>query len=223
MPEEGLSFEDFDLNIESTTETKAVNQEKSKKIEFIAPVTEEEQKQLIQKIRKEIEQNRERFLAIINNLKSSRIFDVSEDAPGNRNSVSNIDRDFDEFVIRGLEDLNGRLKEFTQIPKPISYYTNRYSQQKKDKLLTYADEKEKMLFIFAWEIQEEFSVLLKNFDRILTDIMTLINQKGTSVYLNLLNHQGKRLFEDAKASCLYTASEIKELQKTIENWHSMSM
>jgi hypothetical protein len=218
MPDEDLSFDDFDLNIESvpsSREPKPQNPlDKSRK----TPVTELEQQNFAISIQKDIEKNWERLSAIINNLKSSRIFEVTEDTSENHNLIGNVERDFEDEILRGIKLLESRYKELTSQYKPIGSYIANYPRSRKEKLLTYSTEKEKMFCIFAWEMQDEFLSFLNKFSKMLTELMTLMNQRGTSSALKAIHYHGQRMFEDAKTSCLFTMGEIDVLRKDITKW-----
>jgi len=205
MPDENLDLGDFDLNIETSHEP-AVEKKKQP-----LPQTPEEQNQFINEITKNIEKNRERFLAAVTNLKRSRALDSEK-----INILANIEKEFNELVIHGMEVFENKLKELLHMPRHINSYTKRYTQERKNKLLNYADEKEKMLLISKWEIQDELLNLLDNFSKTLQDILQLTNSQGINI--SGLSPDNKTLFEYAKASCYLSKDEIQELNQTIKTW-----
>jgi hypothetical protein len=214
MPEEKLSLDDFDLDI-SSTEFELKSTSKPSKQEVI-PSSLDEEKNFVRNVLNRLEKNIDRVRTIFANLRYSRIFEVRGNSE--REFLDNLERDLEEFATKELEKIQLFYEDFRFMPRSISSYANRYTPLQKEKLRLKATEIEKYQLIFEWEMQEKLFDYLKDFGKLMIELMRLLNQKNSSGDLKVLGYHSQKMFEDAKTASLFVMGEIDNIRREIEKW-----
>lgn len=221
MTEDGLNLDDFDLDIDSSTSSSKSEHKEKEKSGVKIPAVREEERAFIQYIVKELEKNWHRANGVLTNLKNSKVFDITGDPSENKNIIGNIQRDFEQEVLQGIDNILAKFKEITTYPKSISSYTMNYNRIQKDKLLHAITDRAKLDMILSWEMQSNILNQLKNFGKKMSELMYLINEKSASNLIKALNPQQQKLFEDAKTSALFCLGEIDSLRRNVEKWQAV--
>lgn len=225
MPD-GLNLDDFDLDIDSTASSRSPVQKSAEKVEKVdtgvkIPAVREEERPFIQYLVKELEKNWNRANGILTNLKNSKVFDLTGDPSENKNIVGNIQRDFEQEILSGIDNILTKFKEITTYPRSVSSYTMNYNRIQKDKLLLAITDRAKLDMILSWEMQSNILNQLKKFGKKMSELMYLINEKASSGLLKTLNPQQQKLFEDAKTSALFCLGEVDTLRRNVEKWQAV--
>ncbi len=226
MPD-GLDLDDFDLDIDSSSSVSKSSPRKDSETKEKAnsgvkiPTVREEERAFIQYIVKDLEKNWHRANGVLTNLKNSKVFDITGDPSENKNIIGNIQRDFEQEVLHGIDNILAKYKEITTYPKSISSYTMNYNRVQKDKLLLAVTDRAKLDMILSWEMQSNIVNQLKNFGKKMSELMYLINEKSASGLIKALNPQQQKLFEDAKTSALFCLGEVDSLRRNVEKWQAV--
>ncbi|MCX7999485.1 MAG: hypothetical protein N3A69_11140 [Leptospiraceae bacterium] len=216
MPQEGFNLDDFDLDISSTNFELNSSNSKSKEVKI--PTNYEDEKNFVKQLLSRLEKNVERVETILTNLKYSRAFELGDESSQNKNSLENTAKELEELGEKELEELKQFLKDFTTMPRAISSYANRYTPVQKEKLRLKPTETEKYQLIFEWEMQEKLFEYLKNFGKLMIELMNLMNQKSSSGDLKVLDYRSQKMFEDAKTASLFAMGEIDQIRREVEKW-----
>lgn len=220
MPDDGFSLDDFDLDISSTSFE--LQTSSKQRVETKPPSTMEEEKKLVKEILSRLEKNLERVQTILTNLRYSRAFEVGDDSAQSLSKVEDIAKELGEIGKKELENIYTFFKDFTTLPKAISSYATRYTPIQKEKLRLKPTESEKYQLIFEWEMQEKIFEYLKNFGKLMVELMNLMNQKTSSGDLKVLDYHSQRIFEDAKTASLFAMGEIDQIRREVEKWKAVS-
>ncbi len=221
MPD--LNLDDFDLDIQSSVSRSkepgtSEKPESESKSTIKIPATRDEERVFIQFVVKELEKNWDRASGVLTNLKNSKVFEITGDPSENHNIMGNLQRDFEQEILHGIDTIVAKYKELTTYPKSISSYSMNYNRAMKDKLQTFVTDRAKLDYILSLEMQATVLNQLNKFGKMMSELMFLINQKTASGTLKTLNHHQQKMFDDAKTSSLFCLGEIDQLRRAIEKW-----
>ncbi|WCL49310.1 LIC_10450 family protein [Leptospira sp. GIMC2001] len=177
----------------------------------------EEEKNKIEALMKSIEEAKTRIQSVLNNIKSSRIFEITGDPSENKNIIGNLTREFDVEVFQPLEKISNYLKELTSYPRAINYYTAKFEKSKRDDLSLAVNDKDKLALVMRWEMQEGFTSLLGKFKALSHSLLDVFNLK-TETHVKQLQYQNQLMFTDAKNATIFCSQDIEKLIKDVENW-----
>lgn len=165
---------------------------------------------------KKIEETRARVNAVLVNIKSSRIFEITGDPSENQNIIGNLTREFDVEVFQHIDAATNYLKELTFYPRAISYYTAKFERSRRKELAN-TDDKQKLHLVIRWEMQEAFTKILENLKALIVSLLEVLNMKSES-QIKQLQYMNQMLFRNAKDASVFISHDVDKLIKELEDW-----
>jgi hypothetical protein len=92
-----------------------------------------------------------------------------------------------------------------------------YSVSQKDFLATLENDKIRFDYILRWETQEPSLILIKKFEKMVTNLLDVLNSKDAE-QIKTLAYQQQTLFKDSKTATMYCLNDLDFLKRSIENW-----
>lgn len=175
------------------------------------------ERDMIESLMKSLEDTKVRINAILINIKSSRIFEITGDPSDNNNIIGNLTREFDVEVFQSLDKASNYLKELMAYPRATSYYTAKYERSKKDELARAHEDKDKLHLIIRWEMQEAYSQILKKLKTLVLNLLDILNLKNDT-HIKQLQYTNQLMFTDAKNATVFCSQDIEKLIRTVEQW-----
>ncbi|TGN04773.1 LIC_10450 family protein [Leptospira bandrabouensis] len=239
-PEENLMNEDVDLNIfegeeppsiqETFSHTGLLNtpdlptpekpEEKTNPEPNLALGEESNEKTAFQQIEdfiKLLTTYRERVTAIIRNLQSSRIFELTGDPSENKNIVGNFAREMEAQVFEAIDKMVDLHKEMTSYPRPITYYISKAPAEKREEMKFIESDKEKLNRLHLFEMQRLSDIIVKDFKKLSLQLLNILNLKN-DIQVKQLQYANQLMYVDAKNASLYFAQDLDKTILDIENW-----
>ncbi|TGM52156.1 LIC_10450 family protein [Leptospira vanthielii] len=239
-PEENLMREDVDLNIFEGEEPPPVQETLSHAGLLNTPElprpTETEEKtnaepnlqvgeesnektafQQIEDFIKLLTTYRERVTAIIRNLQSSRIFELTGDPSENKNIVGNFAREMDAQVFEAIDKMVDLHKEMTSYPRPITYYISKAPAEKREEMKLIESDKEKLNRLHLFEMQRLSDIIVKDFKKLSLQLLNILNLKS-DIQVKQLQYANQLMYVDAKNASLYFAQDLDKTILDIEHW-----
>lgn len=205
---------DFDLSIDYKKETPGSKYNESFRTEGNFQI---EEKNFLSEIIKEFEKNKDRISAMLNNLKNSKIFEVTGDPSENQNIIGNLSREIEVEIFQNMDKIINFYKELTSYPRPSGYYSSKYDKTKKDILSKTTSDKEIMALITRWEMQELLFPIHQKLKKLLKNILDIMNTK-TDNHLKQLQYKEQQMFTDAKNAAIFMLQDIDSVLMKIEQW-----
>ncbi len=214
-------FSKYDIDISQAESSKASDAQPTDSGEKPNPRLEDKwkdknERDKIADILKRIEEAKKRIQAVLINIKSSRIFEITGDPSENQNIIGNLTREFDVEVFQHLDAASNYLKELTSYPRPVSYYTAKFERTKREELEK-ADDKQKLHLVIRWEMQEAYTRILASLKALSLSLLKVMNLKNEN-HLRQLQYMNQLMFKDAKNATLYCLQDIDQLIQEVEDW-----
>ncbi|XDD54672.1 hypothetical protein AB3N62_02375 [Leptospira sp. WS4.C2] len=160
---------------------------------------------------------RERVTAIIRNLQSSRIFELTGDPSENKNIVGNFAREMDAQVFEGIDKMVDLHKEMTSYPRPITYYISKAPAEKREEMKLIESDKEKLNRLHLFEMQRLSDIIVKDFKKLSLQLLNILNLKS-DIQVKQLQYANQLMYVDAKNASLYFAQDLDKTILDIEHW-----
>ncbi|TGK82333.1 hypothetical protein EHQ24_13835 [Leptospira noumeaensis] len=160
---------------------------------------------------------RERVTAIIRNLQSSRIFELTGDPSENKNIVGNFAREMESQVFEALDKMIDLHKEMTSYPRPITYYISKAPAEKREEMKFIESDKEKLNRLHLFEMQRHSDTIVKDFKKLSLQLLNILNLKN-EIQVKQLQYANQLMYVDAKNASLYFAQDLDKTILDIENW-----
>ena len=160
---------------------------------------------------------RERITAIIRNLQSSRIFELTGDPSENKNIVGNFSREIDATVFEAIDKMIDLHKEMTSYPRPITYYISKSPVEKREEMKLIESDKEKLNHLHLFEMQRHTDVIIKDLKKLSLQLLNILNLKN-EIQVKQLQYANQLMFVDAKNASLYFAQDLDKTILEIEHW-----
>ncbi|MCC6275480.1 MAG: hypothetical protein IT569_06465 [Leptospiraceae bacterium] len=211
---EDVGLHEFDLSIDSKQDSSAPITDESSGSEQNFVMVE---RNFLAEILKEFEKNKERISAMLNNLKNSKIFDMTGDPSENKNIIGNLSREIDVEVFQNMDKIINFYKELTSYPRPAGYYSSKYDKTRKDILAKIANDKEVMALIIRWEMQDLLLPMHQKLKKLMLDILGIMNTK-TESHLKQIQFKEQQMFTDAKNAAIFMSQDIDSVLVRINQW-----
>ncbi|MCW7494085.1 hypothetical protein ND861_15670 [Leptospira sp. 2 VSF19] len=160
---------------------------------------------------------RERVTAIIRNLQSSRIFELTGDPSENKNIVGNFAREMEAQVFEAIDKMVDLHKEMTSYPRPITYYISKAPAEKREEMKFIESDKEKLNRLHLFEMQRLSDTIVKDFKKLSLQLLNILNLKN-DIQVKQLQYANQLMYVDAKNASLYFAQDLDKTILDIENW-----
>ncbi|MBL0953645.1 MAG: hypothetical protein IBJ01_02655 [Leptospira sp.] len=160
---------------------------------------------------------RERIAAIIRNLQSSRIFELTGDPSENKNIVGNFSREMEATVFEAIDKMIDLHKEMTSYPRPITYYISKAPVEKREEMKLIESDKEKLNNLHLFEMQRHTDAIIKDLKKLSLQLLNILNLKN-EIQVKQLQYANQLMFVDAKNASLYFAQDLDKTILEIENW-----
>ncbi|TGL44692.1 LIC_10450 family protein [Leptospira perdikensis] len=160
---------------------------------------------------------RERVTAIIRNLQSSRIFELTGDPSENKNIVGNFAREMESQVFEALDKMVDLHKEMTSYPRPITYYISKAPAEKREEMKFIESDKEKLNRLHLFEMQRHSDTIVKDFKKLSLQLLNILNLKN-EIQVKQLQYANQLMYVDAKNASLYFAQDLDKTILDIEHW-----
>ncbi|PJZ84971.1 LIC_10450 family protein [Leptospira harrisiae] len=160
---------------------------------------------------------RERVTAIIRNLQSSRIFELTGDPSENKNIVGNFAREMESQVFEAIDKMVDLHKEMTSYPRPITYYISKAPAEKREEMKFIESDKEKLNRLHLFEMQRHSDTIVKDFKKLSLQLLNILNLKN-DIQVKQLQYANQLMYVDAKNASLYFAQDLDKTILDIENW-----
>ncbi|XDD46970.1 hypothetical protein AB3N60_02435 [Leptospira sp. WS39.C2] len=160
---------------------------------------------------------RERITAIIRNLQSSRIFELTGDPSENKNIVGNFSREMEATVFESIDKMIDLHKEMTSYPRPITYYISKAPVEKREEMKLIESDKEKLNNLHLFEMQRHTDVIIKELKKMSLQLLNILNLKN-DIQVKQLQYANQLMFVDAKNASLYFAQDLDKTILEIEHW-----
>ncbi|TGL24520.1 hypothetical protein EHQ46_05265 [Leptospira yanagawae] len=160
---------------------------------------------------------RERITAIIRNLQSSRIFELTGDPSENKNIVGNFSREIEATVFEAIDKMIDLHKEMTSYPRPITYYISKSPVEKREEMKLIESDKEKLNHLHLFEMQRHSDSIIKDLKKLSLQLLNILNLKN-EIQVKQLQYANQLMFVDAKNASLYFAQDLDKTILEIEHW-----
>ncbi|PJZ46474.1 LIC_10450 family protein [Leptospira brenneri] len=160
---------------------------------------------------------RERVTAIIRNLQSSRIFELTGDPSENKNIVGNFAREMESQVFESIDKMVDLHKEMTSYPRPITYYISKAPAEKREEMKFIESDKEKLNKLHLFEMQRHSDTIVKDFKKLSLQLLNILNLKN-EIQVKQLQYANQLMYVDAKNASLYFAQDLDKTILDIEHW-----
>jgi len=196
-------------NVAGTTTDSAVFH--AEKMEYRPPG------QLIEHFIKVLGTYRERANAMVRNIQSSRIFEVTGDPSENKNIVGNLAREFEAQIFEAIDKMVDLHKEMTSYPRPITYYISKAPSEMRDDMKSIESDKEKLDKLHLYEMQRHTAIIVSAMKKLSLQLMNILNLK-TDSQVKQLQYPNQLMFIDAKNASLYFSQDLDKTILEVENW-----
>lgn len=160
---------------------------------------------------------RERVTAIIRNLQSSRIFELTGDPSENKNIVGNFAREMESQVFEAIDKMIDLHKEMTSYPRPITYYISKAPAEKREEMKFIESDKEKLSRLHLFEMQRHSDTIVRDFKKLSLQLLNILNLKN-EIQVKQLQYANQLMYVDAKNASLYFAQDLDKTILDIEHW-----
>lgn len=160
---------------------------------------------------------RERITAIIRNLQSSRIFELTGDPSENKNIVGNFSREMEATVFEAIDKMIDLHKEMTSYPRPITYYISKAPVEKREEMKLIESDKEKLNNLHLFEMQRHTDSIIKDLKKLSLQLLNILNLKN-DIQVKQLQYANQLMYVDAKNASLYFAQDLDKTILEIEHW-----
>ncbi|TGK12869.1 hypothetical protein EHO60_03050 [Leptospira fletcheri] len=165
----------------------------------------------------EFQRIKERIESVLNNIRSSKIFEATGDPSENKNIVGNLNREYDLEFFQKLDKILNYHKELTSFPRSITYYTAKYESSKKQILQSKTNDFEKLQLVIRWEMQEMLLSLSKKLKKMVLDTLNVLNTKNEN-HLKQIAYNHQQMFKDARSALLYCSEDIGATLMSLQKW-----
>lgn len=173
--------------------------------------------QRIEEFIKQLGVYRERANAIIKNLQSSRIFEITGDPSENKNIVGNFAREMEARVFEAMDKMVDLHKEMTSYPRPITYYISKAPLDKREEMKLIDSDKEKLDKLHLFEMQKHTENIVRAMKELSLQLMNILNIK-TDTQVKQLQYPNQLMYVDAKNASLYFAQDLDKSILDVEHW-----
>ncbi|TGN19472.1 LIC_10450 family protein [Leptospira idonii] len=160
---------------------------------------------------------KERANAIIKNLQSSRIFEITGDPSENKNIVGNLAREMEAQVFEVIDKMIDLHKEMTSYPRPITYYISKAPADKREEMKTIDSDKEKLDNLHLFEMQRFTEIIVRDLKKLSLQLMNILNLKSDS-QVKQLQYPNQLMYVDAKNASLYFSQDLDKTIMEVDNW-----
>ncbi|TGK17875.1 hypothetical protein EHO61_10415 [Leptospira fluminis] len=165
----------------------------------------------------EFQRIKERIESVLNNIRSSKIFEATGDPSENKNIVGNLNREYDLEFFQKLDKILNYHKELTSFPRSITYYTAKYESSKKQILQSKTNDFDKLQLVIRWEMQEMLLSLSKKLKKMVLDTLNVLNTKNEN-HLKQIAYNQQQMFKDARSALLYCSEDIGATLISLQKW-----
>jgi len=173
--------------------------------------------QRIEEFIKQLGIYRERANAIIKNLQSSRIFEITGDPSENKNIVGNFAREMEARVFEAMDKMVDLHKEMTSYPRPITYYISKAPLDKREEMKLIDSDKEKLDKLHLFEMQKHTENIVRAMKDLSLQLMNILTIK-TETQVKQLQYPNQLMYVDAKNASLYFAQDLDKSILDVEHW-----
>lgn len=173
--------------------------------------------QLLNEIIKSIETMNERILAGINDVKTSRIFEITGDPSENRNIMGNFTREFHADVLEETQRIREKYDEILSYPREIRHYAAKYHIGRRNLLDCLKTNTEKYDRILHWELTDRLAENLLNLRKMVYTLLNLLNTRKETES-ELTDNLEQELFKEAKNSILSCIQSISMMEEKLKKW-----
>ncbi|GBF50267.1 hypothetical protein LPTSP4_17920 [Leptospira ryugenii] len=220
--DEALLGGDTDLDIVGIEESRHSNQGKAEELANSSAISFEKSDgrtsaQMIDYVIKVLSTYKEKANAIIRNIQSSRIFELTGDPSENKNIVGNLAREFESQIFEGIDKMIDLHKEMTSYPRPITYYISKAPTNMREDMKAIDSDKEKLEKLHLYEMQKHSHTIVKAMKSLSLQLLNILNLK-TDSQVKQLQYQNQLMFVDAKNASLYFTQDLDKTIIEIEDW-----
>jgi hypothetical protein len=224
-PEESLLGGDTDLDIIGIVESRKIDTPENtasvtgsssavfhvEKTEFRQP------SQLVEHFIKVLGNYKERANAMIRNIQSSRIFEVTGDPSENKNIVGNLAREFEAQIFESIDKMVDLHKEMTSYPRPITYYISKAPSEMREDMKSIESDREKLDKLHLYEMQRHTAAIVIELKKLSLQLMNILNLK-TDSQVKQLQYPNQLMYVDAKNASLYFSQDLDKTILEVDNW-----
>jgi len=177
--------------------------------------------QLIEHFIKILGTYKERANAMIRNIQSSRIFEVTGDPSENKNIVGNLAREFEAQIFEAIDKMIDLHKEMTSYPRPITYYISKAPSDMREDMKLIDSDREKLDKLHLYEMQRHTSTIVTDMKKLSLQLMNILNLK-TDSQVKQLQYPNQLMFVDAKNASLYFSQDLDKTILEVNNWKNQT-
>ncbi len=163
---------------------------------------------------------KERANAIVRNIQSSRIFEVTGDPSENKNIVGNLAREFEAQVFEATDKMVDLHKEMTSYPRPITYYISKAPADMREDMKMIDSDREKLEKLHIFEMQKHTTMIVNDMKKLSLQLLNILNLKS-DIQVKQLQYANQLMYIDAKNASLYFAQDLDKTILEIENWKNI--
>lgn len=160
---------------------------------------------------------KERANAMIRNIQSSRIFEVTGDPSENKNIVGNLAREFEAQIFEAIDKMIDLHKEMTAYPRPITYYISKAPADMREEMKSIESDREKLDKLHLYEMQRHTSAIIIDMKKLSLQLMNIMNLK-TDSQVKQLQYPNQLMFVDAKNASLYFSQDLDKTMLEVDTW-----
>ncbi len=160
---------------------------------------------------------KERANAMIRNIQSSRIFEVTGDPSENKNIVGNLAREFEAQIFEAIDKMIDLHKEMTAYPRPITYYISKAPADMREDMKSIESDREKLDKLHLYEMQRHTSAIIIDMKKLSLQLMNIMNLK-TDSQVKQLQYPNQLMFVDAKNASLYFSQDLDKTMLEVDTW-----
>jgi len=173
--------------------------------------------QLIEHFIKVLTSYKEKANAIIRNIQSSRIFELTGDPSENKNIVGNLAREFEAQIFESIDKMVDMHKEMTSYPRPITYYISKAPADMREEMRFIESDREKLDKLHLFEMQRHTTTIVKDMKVLSLQLLNLLNLK-TDSQVKQLQYPNQLMYVDAKNASLYFSQDLDKTIMEVDNW-----
>ncbi|PJZ69781.1 hypothetical protein CH373_10895 [Leptospira perolatii] len=171
----------------------------------------------IQDIVKEFNRVRERIESVLNNIRNSKVFEVTGDPSENKNIIGNMNREYDIEFFQKFDKAVNYYKELTSFPRSITYYISKYESSRRQELQSRSTDQDRLSLVIRWEMQEMLSSLAIKLKKMILNTLNALNTKNEN-HLKQVPYNQQQMFRDARSALLYCSDDITALVISLQKW-----
>ncbi len=173
--------------------------------------------QLVEHFIKVLGTYKERANAIVRNIQSSRIFEVTGDPSENKNIVGNLAREFEAQIFEAIDKMVDLHKEMTSYPRPINYYISKAPADMREDMKLIDSDREKLDKLHIFEMQRHTLDIVTGMKKLSLQLMNILNIK-TDSQVKQLQYPNQLMYIDAKNASMYFSQDLDKTMLEVNNW-----